>query len=366
MSIQLNIKYTTRFNAKITKNNFMNILYINIRSLRSKLFDLTNFVESCKIQIDCIVLTETWLYEHDKATFNIPDFECFHSTRHDGYGGVSVFVHRKFSPIEKIEEFEKDKNNNVIIGLEKYSFKIIGIYRRPQSNLENFLEELERLMDKYSNNYIIGDLNLDLLQKTNSNIIYYLHMINSNGYKLLNKINRNMATRIQNDTRTCIDHIFTHNIFRGNILNDLSFIFSTFNYPKSDHKANLLRINKKHYLKPNTQSNIIFNKINYENIIHNNTLNNISEENFDSFINELQNTITLNTKTINIKERFKKDFMDTKIINLMTIRNNFLNLKIKYPRNAYVFNMYKKYRNLVTRKIRENKTKSYDEIFKKL
>ena len=59
-------------------------------------------------------------------------------------------------------KMKREKRNNERI-------KLIGIYRSPSYNLQIFLQILQNILltfkNNYNNFYIIGDLNVDLMQK---------------------------------------------------------------------------------------------------------------------------------------------------------------------------------------------------------
>lgn len=64
MNIDKNIEY---FNWNIKSQNFdiektnLNIIYLNIRSIRNKFLELEYYLNEFKIEYDIIVLVETWL-----------------------------------------------------------------------------------------------------------------------------------------------------------------------------------------------------------------------------------------------------------------------------------------------------------------
>lgn len=64
-------------------------------------------------------------------------------------------------------------------------------------------------------------------------------------------------------------------------------------------------------------------------------------------------------------EIFKKIWMNSTIFLLITVRENYLALLRKYPHSEKVLNRFKKYKNLVTTKIREVKKDYNDNSFLK-
>ena len=100
------------------------------------------------------------------------------------------------------------------------------MYRQPHENIQNFIEELEVILEQVSSEnkicYLLGDFNIDLLKfETHSQILELLNLLYSFTFRpLVDK-----PTRITSTTATLIDNIFTNNIEvqRSNIiLSDVS------------------------------------------------------------------------------------------------------------------------------------------------
>lgn len=52
----------------------LNMMYINIRSVRNKLEDLESMINLFNGVIHIISMTETWLYEEETNYFNLKDY----------------------------------------------------------------------------------------------------------------------------------------------------------------------------------------------------------------------------------------------------------------------------------------------------
>ena len=116
----------------------------------------------------------------------------------------------------------------------------------------SYLDYIEVILAKLTNEnkeiYICGDFNSDLL-KIDRRIYnrFYELMSNNSIFPFIL-----LPTRIDGDSATIIDNIFTnnitHSIFSGNIITDLSDHFSQFvsvHRPKMDYKS--FTINKRDY-----------------------------------------------------------------------------------------------------------------------
>lgn len=188
------------FPDNISSRAFMNVLSLNIQSIRNKISDLTTYVENSKIKIHVIVLTETHIKENETKFFNLPGYNVEHCVRKSGrFGGVSIFVRSDFSTFNLIHKLDIEQNNSLLISLDKFNIKIGAIYRQRTSNFENFLTRLEHILENQSNCYVFGDFNLDLFKLEVDNTIkrYYDH-VTTNRFIFLNSLSTNMPTRVDN------------------------------------------------------------------------------------------------------------------------------------------------------------------------
>ena len=90
---------------------------------------------------------------------------------------------------------------NIIIGV---------IYRHPSSPIKNFISNFEPTLQHLQNIsspfYITGDINIDLLSQSSSNVFLYNNLISS--YKAYNLVTK--ATQINSSIATLIDHFYTN------------------------------------------------------------------------------------------------------------------------------------------------------------
>lgn len=162
----LNITYATTFSANCTrKDSFLNIFFINIRSLRDRLYDLSYFVSNFPQELHVIVLNETRLTANDMHLYNLPSYISYHSVREKSGGGVSIFVLKKFSSSNEIYNFEYENSNFLVINLIDQDLKIGGFYKPPDSNTSSFLRKLDPILETNKNLICCGDFNLNLFSK---------------------------------------------------------------------------------------------------------------------------------------------------------------------------------------------------------
>lgn len=339
----------------------MNILYLNIQSIRNKIEDLTTYIQLSPTKFHVIVLSETHLKQNELQFFNIPDYEAEHCVRKsERFGGVSIFVRKDFSSFNLIHKLDIDNNNSLLINLDKFDIKIAAFYRQRTSNFNSFLNRLDHILENQNNCFVIGDFNLDLFKKTTDpNIQKYHDLVSSNGFVFLN--NLSMPTRVDKNrnTATCIDHIITDSIFHTR---NISFILSLDDL-FGDHKALLLNVTNPK-INPTANRKVFkVERINHEKIIAQNLLANVSSSCFDEFQNDLKSIISSNTISYEKREKFRKSFMTKEVLNFIEIKQNYYRLTKKYPQNLIVKERFSYYRNLCRKKTRALRKKHNEKVF---
>lgn len=78
---KIEIQYTNDLNSNNFKNNELNIFCFNIRSLRNKFDEVTNFIESQQFIIHVIVLNEIWIYSNENISFQLPNYNSYFCNR---------------------------------------------------------------------------------------------------------------------------------------------------------------------------------------------------------------------------------------------------------------------------------------------
>lgn len=217
--------------------NCLNILYINIRSLRNKVSDLVDIIQTSKNILHVIVLTETWIYSNEVNYFDIPSYSAAHSCRNTRGGGACIYVRNG------LEYSINDINipfigcNIVSVYLPEQKIYVYGLYRPPQNKFSDFIGDFDKLLDKQNKACIlIGDINLNLLNNT-QHTTEYVNTIQMNGFQVQNTLTIEQATRISGSTKTAsiLDHIITNKDLKCNIKIDDHCI--------SDHKIIYTKVN---------------------------------------------------------------------------------------------------------------------------
>ena len=230
--------------------------------------------------------------------------------------------------------------------------------------LQAFEVILTKLSKENKEIYICGDFNSDLLKIDIRNIYNrFYELMSSNGlfpFILL-------PTRIDGDSATIIDNIFTNNIansiFSGNIITDFSDHFSQFvsvQRPKMDYKS--FTIYKRDYSKFCEGS--FRDDVSIQNF--NNTLTDINDQ-FRDFYFKLEGCVErhaplkkLSPKEIKLEQ---KPWISSKLNKMIRIKNKLYYRKKRQPNNDNVKRLYNIFRNRVNRELIKSKKEYYSQYF---
>lgn len=329
----------------------LNILYINIRSLRNKLDDLNDIVYQNK-NIHIIILTETWIYANEEQYFNIDKFKAVHNCRNTRGGGASIYIREEIAFIENdMTAYNFNECNIVSLKLVKQKLTIFGVYRPPQNNIEEYINELDKLLENQKETCIlIGDINLDLLKDTQV-VTNYKNTIDMNGFQIQNQLTSKNATRITQTSASIIDHIITnHNLTCDVTLED--HIITDHKIICTELKRVRLKMEKvkitRSYLEQEKWSTNVKSKILLEEV---QTFKQIAD-----IINEEKKNCT-KEYTIKIKEN--NHWITSEFIKKIKLRDRLYSRFKKVP-SDYTQNEFKKIKNEVNN-IRKRLQKDYAE-----
>lgn len=356
-------------------------MHINIHSLPSKHDQLQLIIRrlnNLKIELDYILLCETFLNESNQALYNIEGYNLITRNRTtNSKGGVAIYVRCNISfkrrndlEINIDGEFEslfvetKINNKNTIIG---------EIYRIPNTSELESIRRFETILDKLAKlngNIIIGtDQNFDYLkidQHPNTNSLLDCFLTAG----LIPMIN--IPTRIVHTSSTLID-----NIYINTRVHQLSIQSSVLLTDISDHlpvlliyKTSLTQHTAKTPIKVKTrkmnddklqQINNSFLQTNWD-ILDNDDM----ELAFQSFTNKLNEIINMHAPeklvTIRFKDIIRNPWVTTGLLkSSKTLDKLFKNQKNK-PDGHPTRLKYAKYKSQYTRIKRNSKMKYYSEL----
>lgn len=194
-----------------TVNEFCFVLvHANVRSLRKYFNEINSLVKPYLDNIDVIVFSETNIKTDEATLFFLNNFEVFSHNR-DGRkgGGVMIMVNQKWK-INKSKKLTFCSTEALHIEIEYNNKKtsILGLYRAPHGNVEEFLDDIDNWLSDNTDNdmIVVGDINIDTMKpslQTNK----YLDDMAQTG--LESKIYEFTREEVSGGklTQSCIDHI---------------------------------------------------------------------------------------------------------------------------------------------------------------
>ena len=209
----------------------IHIAHLNVRSLINKWDTFKVHFNDSNLHI--IGLSETWL--NDKIPSNLlelsHDYVLLRNDRKWSEepsnnvkkgGGVSLYINSNLNYCEMT--YDKHNYSNKNIECQWVSIKqphskslIIGnVYRPPQGNIESFINCLEDILTDINLERVevllMGDFNIDILDKNNANRKKLLDLIKPLGLRQIIKD----PTRLSPQKNSCIDLLITNSNFIQN------------------------------------------------------------------------------------------------------------------------------------------------------
>ncbi len=198
-------------------NNNIKIAFMNINSLPKK---LESFKEECRgflcNSVDILGFCETKLTDDIVQLYSLPYYHLFSNNVSRDKGGVALYIHNKHHShtrrdLSKLSHHYESlfveingQQRNILVGV---------IYRRPHSNINDFLSSLHDLFSIIQQEnklcYITGDFNIDLLQfETSKHASDLISLFHSHFFYCT--VTR--PTRVHGNTATLIDHIWSNDL----------------------------------------------------------------------------------------------------------------------------------------------------------
>lgn len=166
---------------------------MNACSIRNKLQELEAELRLYNYP-DIAVICESRLTQSITQFFNITGYSAYHTTREDGFGGLSIYVksnisHQITTDMSNVERVHISK-----VRLGQNSMNIFCVYRAPRSDLNRFFEQIDDIMERHSNVIVCGDMNLNLFSDTDPNVAKLKGLVESNSCVFLNSLERDQFT----------------------------------------------------------------------------------------------------------------------------------------------------------------------------
>lgn len=143
----------------MTAQNNFKIIQLNIQGLYNNLDELKHTLISDRIDVLC--LQETWLEDHNADRIRMPQYNHFYQNREDGYGGSSIFVHKKYRT-ECVQIHQKnDHVQSIGVKLKYLNVTVISTYVKPTTPKNTYVKYLKLILQAADNTkaIITGDFN---------------------------------------------------------------------------------------------------------------------------------------------------------------------------------------------------------------
>lgn len=199
---------------KLSKCKGLKVVGLNVRSLTAKHSQIE--AELTMNKIDILSLTETWLNNKvHNGLIRIPEYKVYRLDRklNKRGGGIAVYAHADLmvnaSSYEQLNILDQDIESLVLKVNQKCSkpITVINVYRPPQGNQKRCTEKLREIIqsvNRLDDMIIIGDLNIDYKNKRSSKDLIALER----EFSIKQLITA--ATRVTNQSKTTIDHIYSN------------------------------------------------------------------------------------------------------------------------------------------------------------
>lgn len=181
------------------------ILIVNAHSLRNKLDALEAEIKFYGYP-SLVVVGETWLTTGLAPFYDMNGYDSYHTTRTDGYGGLSVYVKDSVSHTTTLDLSTIEKVHMTKVHLSGHGINVLCTYRSPSSNPGAFCDMVDTFLERNSNVIMCGDTNFDLLS-TREHVRKYVETIETNSYTFLNSTDPTHFT--YPNGRSILDHFVT-------------------------------------------------------------------------------------------------------------------------------------------------------------
>lgn len=218
----------------------MNIIHINIRSIKKNFDNLLLLIEQLKPYYnDIIILSETFQVENIDY-FNIDGYRTYYNEAvYNRNDGMIVFAHENLDIHFETTTLSRTKAtiSRIIAKDDSNTIGITAVYKSPMIKKEPFRQDIEEYLEANSSQNIeifTGDINIDLQQQNNDEVNKYMVTMMGMGYvSYINSITRP-------ETGTTLDHFYVKTRQENNI-NIKPYIL---NNDTTDHFPIILQINR--------------------------------------------------------------------------------------------------------------------------
>lgn len=350
------------------------LIHFNARSLQKNMDGITNFLSSTCHNFSVICVSETWLCASHNNLYSFPSYSSEYCHRdNSNHGGAAIFIsselrfHRRFDLtlnvancesvwVEFHDSFFSQDKKNLIVGC---------IYRSPSSSVSAYCLALSDLLHKLTfeqkNVIIMGDININLLDTSNSLCNDYVSCLNGFGYENLIAL----PTRCPiNKQGTFIDHILSNLLSNP----DCGVVQASI----TDHYPIFVRLKSTPGTTDESFTKKKFNSSIFIELITNSDWSPVMtcdnpETAYNTFSKIISNAIADCTVVMNCKKTFsapRNPWLSTSLLNCLRKKDNLYRKTKKQPFNTALHERYNKYSNLLGKLLKQAKTLYYENEIK--
>lgn len=238
----------------LNQNQF-SIMHLNAQSIRNKVKVLDSLIERFS-ELSVVCISEHWMNTNETDLYQIKNYinqSIYCRTVQEG-GGVCIFVKHDVDCIElsEVKNFSVESQcEATAVLIKNIKIVIVAIYRQPKGNLNLFCSILENSLSYVTNLFqhivLVGDFNVDL-KEDNVNKSVLLNTVQSFGLKQTIFD----YTRVQGDSKTIVDNIFTN-------LKDFNAYVPSVSI--SDHQTQIISLPINTKISQDKKSEYIFKRI---------------------------------------------------------------------------------------------------------
>lgn len=353
-----------------TTKKLLSVLHLNIRSARRNFDELIAAIETYNLNIcDVIILSECFQIE-SKDYFEIPGYTTYYNEAdYNKNDGVLMFIRSNINSL-----FTKTKLviSGVTLGILKFNigdihYKIIALYRPNPTNEIPFINEIDSYLEQPEKDnqvqIIVGDININILNKNDNIVNEYLSTLAKHGFKAYIQ----SPTRVTNESSSCLDHMFVkikHNIKN---IKCLSYILNcnitdhypvainlTFDNKRVDEKSNDLQVIAKTNF--NKLKNLFKHQC-WQDVLNSNDVK-IATNKFTDIFSNLINQSTSNIGKLNKKNKKIKPWISEGLITSIKERDK-LKKRLLESYSEDLEKEYKTYRNYLNTLLKKSKNNYY-------
>ena len=310
--------------------------------------------------LDCIILSETWRI-YDTNLFYLEGYETIYNKGElNQNDGVIVFLKNDYNYDTEIIKIHESMALKIIIKTgDKKKLILTCIYRSPASCVDEFNNHLKNYLEIHTKNnhqhILVGDININILSDIEHSQTY-LNILGEQDFHSC----VNVYTRVQGESKSCIDHVFVKNLNKQPPLSvvleshvtdhyTLIFQFELVNKVISAKNEYIVRhinfkeLNKKLSLLAWTE---VYNCPNVETAT-------------DLFIEQLTHNVNICTKERKIKTIRKKTWITSGLIKSIKKRDELYKKWQRDKKDHTLFEDFKSYRNKLNNLIKQTKNAYY-------